>query len=259
MWSEQTRAREIAALAEIAVAARDRTAFRVAALERLQRVLGFDSAVLAPRPDMALVTLNKTRAMRGTYLASRDRYASELAGLTRAAARLGGVATDDQILPGPRRARSRFYDEIVRPQGIGSLVLGVLAVRRSWIGRVFLARHGRAATPFRANDRERLAALLPVLSLGEGLDRGRAAVRPERATARPESSDGVDWSALTARELELVELVALGWRNPEIALALGVSRFTVRNQLVGVFRKCGATTRAELTRLAVDGGVLPVG
>jgi DNA-binding CsgD family transcriptional regulator len=58
---------------------------------------------------------------------------------------------------------------------------------------------------------------------------------------------------LTPGEREVVDYVCLGYTNREIAAAMGLSPFTVRNRLVLVFRKLGATTRAELVRVALTG------
>jgi DNA-binding CsgD family transcriptional regulator len=51
---------------------------------------------------------------------------------------------------------------------------------------------------------------------------------------------------LSRREREIAALVARGPRNREIASVLGVSPFTVRNELALAFRKAEVTTRAEL-------------
>lgn len=59
--------------------------------------------------------------------------------------------------------------------------------------------------------------------------------------------------SLTPAERHVVDYVCLGYTNPEIAAALGISVNTVRNRLVLVFRKLGATTRAELVRVALLG------
>ena len=53
-------------------------------------------------------------------------------------------------------------------------------------------------------------------------------------------------AGLSPREREVTELLTLGYTNPEIAMALGSSVFTVRNQVRSIFRKAGASTRAEL-------------
>ena len=54
---------------------------------------------------------------------------------------------------------------------------------------------------------------------------------------------------LSRREREIAELVVLGYTNAEIAVALGTSAYTVRNQLSSVFRKAHVSTRAELAGL----------
>src|SRR5688572_3964015 len=53
-------------------------------------------------------------------------------------------------------------------------------------------------------------------------------------------------SLLTAREQQLLPLVAEGRSNAEIANALGVSEHTVKNHLFHVYEKLGISTRVEL-------------
>lgn len=53
---------------------------------------------------------------------------------------------------------------------------------------------------------------------------------------------------LSARETDLVRLVAEGKSNKEIAAELGISANTARNHLSSVFQKTGATNRVELVR-----------
>ena len=56
---------------------------------------------------------------------------------------------------------------------------------------------------------------------------------------------------LTPRQRVIVEHVALGHTNAEIAEALGLSANTLRNHLSAIFARVGASNRAELVRLAV--------
>lgn len=56
---------------------------------------------------------------------------------------------------------------------------------------------------------------------------------------------------LTARELEVMALVALGKPNREIADQLVISEHTVRRHLQNVFAKLGVSSRAAATRYAV--------
>ena len=53
-------------------------------------------------------------------------------------------------------------------------------------------------------------------------------------------------SPLTARQLELVQFVAEGMGNREIALQLGVTENTVKKHLTTIFEKFGVSSRVEL-------------
>ena len=60
---------------------------------------------------------------------------------------------------------------------------------------------------------------------------------------------------LSAREQELVKLVAAGRTDTEIAAELFVSVRTVRSHLDRIRDKTGARRRADLTRLALQAGL----
>jgi DNA-binding NarL/FixJ family response regulator len=51
-------------------------------------------------------------------------------------------------------------------------------------------------------------------------------------------------AALSAREREVLELVALGARNARIAEVLSISEFTVKRHMQNVLGKLGVTSRA---------------
>jgi DNA-binding NarL/FixJ family response regulator len=51
---------------------------------------------------------------------------------------------------------------------------------------------------------------------------------------------------LSSREREVIQYVASGMTNPEIAQALGLSRHTVKNYLFRIFDKVGVSSRTEL-------------
>jgi len=63
--------------------------------------------------------------------------------------------------------------------------------------------------------------------------------------------------ALTPREREVLDLVAAGWRVPEVAEQLYVSRSTVRNHLSQLFRRFGVAGQAELLDLVRRAGWRP--
>lgn len=60
---------------------------------------------------------------------------------------------------------------------------------------------------------------------------------------------------LTARELEVVPLVAEGLSNKEIGARLGISHATVKVHLKSVFRKLGLDGRIQLLRWAEEQGL----
>lgn len=59
------------------------------------------------------------------------------------------------------------------------------------------------------------------------------------------------WERLTRAELRVVELVAEGHSNPEIAARLHLSRHTIESHLKSVFSKLGVTSRTQLAVYAL--------
>lgn len=78
-------------------------------------------------------------------------------------------------------------------------------------------------------------------SLGAQLARGRSAAESE---------------PLTERELEVLELIALGHTSAEIAERLKIGLRTVEGHRANIQSKLDATSRADLVRAALDRGML---
>jgi ATP/maltotriose-dependent transcriptional regulator MalT len=70
-----------------------------------------------------------------------------------------------------------------------------------------------------------------------------------RAAAMAGKSDRL--AGLTAREAEVLRLVAAGKSNRQIGQALAISEFTVARHIQNIFGKLGVTSRASATALAV--------
>ena len=64
--------------------------------------------------------------------------------------------------------------------------------------------------------------------------------------------------SLTAREREVLALVADGLHNREIAARLGVSEHTVKFHLGAVFGKLGASTRTEAVQKGIRLGLIEI-
>lgn len=64
-------------------------------------------------------------------------------------------------------------------------------------------------------------------------------------------------AGMTAREVEVLRLVALGHPIKDIATGLGIAPKTVDNHIQGVYAKIGVKTRAGATLFAIEHGLLP--
>ena len=97
---------------------------------------------------------------------------------------------------------------------------------------------------------------------GRGARRGdepghRGRVRPDAHRPRPAAGRGGPGAGtLSARERELVTLVAQGRTNAQIAAQLYISVRTVGSHLDRIRDKTGCRRRADLTRLALTEGLV---
>jgi DNA-binding NarL/FixJ family response regulator len=121
--------------------------------------------------------------------------------------------------------------------------------------RVALALACRALGDGESADMELDAARSIFARLGAAPDLERI----DRLSGRPTAATD---AGLTARELEVLALVAAGHTNRQIAAALVISPHTVRRHLQNIFRKLGVSSRAAATAyafqhdLAADGSVV---
>jgi two-component system response regulator NreC len=65
--------------------------------------------------------------------------------------------------------------------------------------------------------------------------------------------------SLSARETEVLRLLAQGHTNAEVASTLHVSTRTVETHRASLLSKLGVRTRAELVRYASEAGLLDAG
>jgi two-component system NarL family response regulator len=72
-------------------------------------------------------------------------------------------------------------------------------------------------------------------------------------------ADRVNSPSLTSREVSVLELVAKGLSNKEIAAALTLAEDTVKNHLKHVFAKLEVSDRTEAVLLAVQRGIITLG
>jgi DNA-binding CsgD family transcriptional regulator len=226
---------EIAGLALEATSQED---FRAEVLRRFIDWAGADGGLIHQHyPSTAPLETGTYERMDMHYvrrcLAGWDvQYGKDMEPVVQDSLARGGVSVDRRSLS--RRSRLAFYADILQPTRVregmfctvelGGRDLAMCLMNRSSRGRL---SDQSAAT---------VRALLPVFMLGDRVLAKRKQPRDEEQPI----------AGLTAREREVTELLTLGYTNPEIAMALGSSVFTVRNQVASIFRKAGASTRAEL-------------
>lgn len=65
-------------------------------------------------------------------------------------------------------------------------------------------------------------------------------------------------SPLSAREMEILRMVAAGFSNKEIAYQLGISHQTVKNHITAILDKLGVADRTQATVFALRRGWIPL-
>ena len=71
-----------------------------------------------------------------------------------------------------------------------------------------------------------------------------------------EGVNDIDMMGLSSREMEIIDLVADGLTNQEIAVKLTISKRTVDNHVSNMFTKTGSKNRVALLNLAMDHGTM---
>ena len=98
-----------------------------------------------------------------------------------------------------------------------------------------------------------------VRAVGEGLWVGAPSLVGDliRLSGRRESSsEDLLVEQLTARELEVLQLMSQGLANKQIALALGISEHTVKFHLSSLYAKLGISSRTEAVKRGIELGLI---
>jgi DNA-binding NarL/FixJ family response regulator len=141
--------------------------------------------------------------------------------------------------------RDLLVAEIGLPDGSGVVLLNELRAA-GWSRGIVLAADG---DPFSV--RAALAAGIRGFVVSQGSSRAAngAAFRGGRGL-----TGGVE--GLSAREIEVLALVACGRSNRDIGTALHLSALTVKSHLARIARKLGTGDRAEMVAVALRAGVI---
>jgi DNA-binding NarL/FixJ family response regulator len=172
-----------------------------------------------------------------------------------AADELAGIAADLEA-PFLRAVSAQARGAVLLAEGDPKAALA--ALRAAWMAwqeleapyegarvRVLVGRACQALGDRDSAEMELDAARWVFRQLGAASDLARADARPSGAAA-------MGAGALTARELELLRLVATGGTNRAIAAELFLSEKTVARHLSNIFAKLGLSSRAAATAYAYE-------
>ncbi|MBZ4318182.1 response regulator transcription factor [Streptomyces huiliensis] len=208
------------------------------------------------RPDVVLMDL----AMPGTDgLAATRTLREQAPGI--AVLVLTTYADDSSVFPA-LRAGAKGY--LTKDAGADEIERAIRAVRegRIWMDPVVQERLIAVVTS---------ADSLPSAGPGPSgppqgppgavprMDQTGGAPRPLQSSSAPQGAEGTPpppSELLTARETEILTLIAEGLSNTEISERLFLSRATVKTHINRVFAKTGARDRAQAVRYAYRSGLV---
>lgn len=78
----------------------------------------------------------------------------------------------------------------------------------------------------------------------------------QELTSRSESEAFI--SPLTPREIEILQYIAQGYLNKQIAAELGISEQTIKNHVTSILRKLNANARTEAVVVAIRQGLITI-
>ena len=143
-------------------------------------------------------------------------------------------------------------------RGLPSEAAVLLLTARPGSVRLLAGSAGRAwgILPLEASAEEILAA---VNALGEGLWVGAPTLLHDlwqRPAVIELAGQEAAPEAVTQREMDVLQSIARGLSNKQIALALGISEHTVKFHLSSLYTKLGATNRTEAVRIGTQRGLI---
>ncbi|MCI0521942.1 MAG: response regulator transcription factor [Chloroflexi bacterium] len=163
-----------------------------------------------------------------------------------------GIALDAWVVAGGLAALDGLQDVLPREESLPALLLlsddaGAAARMAAFAPRAW------GVLPLEATAEEITAAI-------HALAQGLVALTPQALSAlglpRPPSPPESAAEPLTERETQVLQLLAQGQANKQIAAALGISEHTVKFHVSSIFAKLNAASRTAAVRLGVQQGLI---
>lgn len=145
------------------------------------------------------------------------------------------------------------------PSMNGDSLVQQLQTTHPSVRTVVLTNYHSDEDVFRAMDAGAMAFVLKSATMESVLEAIRAVYRGERWIPNhiaQQAAQRANRVQLSPREKEVLQLLADGFRNREIANQLGISENTVRNHIFNLLEKLGTTHRTEAIAMAVQQGLV---
>ncbi len=166
------------------------------------------------------------------------------------------------------------------PPGTEALVVSSDAYSTKELSRLLQDRPGQVGLLLLASDAAALPALMDaplhswgllpldataeelvasVIAVHEGLIVGSPSLLGPALNRAWEAGGGMgeaSFEPLTERETQVLQLLAQGLANKQIAISLGISEHTVKFHVSSLYGKLGATNRTEAVRLGIQSGLI---
>ncbi|MFF8030273.1 response regulator [Streptomyces sp. NPDC016626] len=193
-------------------------------ISALPYLVGIAQVVMLTYSRESEIVQEALRRGAGGYLVhgefTADQLVSAIRDIKEGRAHFTSTAADALLA----QLRQRAQPECTLPDGLGAAT----ATRREY------RRFGRPAPPASSTSAENLSRMQPtVAQSSSGWASGRPAA-PDRSRYR-----------LSAREAEIMDLIASGMNNQQIAATCFISEKTVKNHINRIFAKLHSTSRSE--------------
>jgi DNA-binding NarL/FixJ family response regulator len=153
------------------------------------------------------------------------------------------IAAGESFLAGVRHRRGLEEVFAETPTVLLAAALGAAIVRSAARMKIY------SVVPMEATTAQVAAAISATVA-------GFAVTVPRPPSGPEESIPGSEH--LTAREVEVLRLMARGHRNKQLAAALNISEHTAKFHVSSVMAKLGARTRTEAVTIGVTRGLVAI-
>jgi len=188
---------------------------------------------------------------------------------------IGEAANGVEAVDAARRLRPDVVLMDIRMPVVNGIAATMTIVREQLPSRVLVLttydldglvygalRAGAAGFLLKTTAPDRLVAGIELVAAGEALlapSLTRRLIEEHVRGPEPVVGTPAALSALTAREVDVLRLVAAGQTNVDIAGRLGVSPVTVKTHVTRILAKLGAETRAQVVVQAYECGLVRAG